>query len=315
MRLFFCTDIHGSDRCWRKFLGAAGFYEADVIALGGDITGKFLVPVVQLKPNRWSARFLGVERKLKSRNDVDRLLGQIANAGGYGFELTPDELAELQARPEKMDEQFKRLVLQRVEDWVALARERFGGTATRVLVCPGNDDFVEIDAILKASEVVEFAEGSVVALADGVELLGIGLANLTPWNCPRDVPETVICDRIDALAGTVTAMEKAVFMIHVPPFDSNLDVAPKLDAALRVVKSAGGQTELIPVGSTAVRAAIERYQPALGLHGHIHESPRVSRLGDTTVVNPGSEYGEAILRGAVIDFSHGELEHVELTVG
>ena len=55
------------------------------------------------------------------------------------------------------------------------------------------------------------------------------------------------------------------------------------------------------VGSTAVRAAIERYQPMLGLHGHVHESPGTEKLGGTLCINPGSDYGDGVLRGAIVD--------------
>ena len=46
MKIFFATDIHGSEVCWRKFLNAAAFYKADLVVLGGDVTGKAMVPIV-----------------------------------------------------------------------------------------------------------------------------------------------------------------------------------------------------------------------------------------------------------------------------
>jgi Icc-related predicted phosphoesterase len=56
-----------------------------------------------------------------------------------------------------------------------------------------------------------------------------------------------------------------------------------------------------PVGSTAVRDAIERYQPALSLHGHIHEARGVHWLGRTLALNPGSEYAEGTMKGAIVN--------------
>ena len=44
LRIFFATDVHGSERCFRKFLAAATVYEAEVLLLGGDVAGKGLVP-------------------------------------------------------------------------------------------------------------------------------------------------------------------------------------------------------------------------------------------------------------------------------
>ena len=46
MKIFFATDIHGSEICWSKFLNAAAFYKADLVVLGGDVTGKIMVPIV-----------------------------------------------------------------------------------------------------------------------------------------------------------------------------------------------------------------------------------------------------------------------------
>ncbi len=59
---------------------------------------------------------------------------------------------------------------------------------------------------------------------------------------------------------------------------------------------------MIPVGSKAIRVAIEKYQPLLGLHGHIHESKASQYLGRTLLLNPGSEYTEGILRGFFIEY-------------
>ena len=49
---------------------------------------------------------------------------------------------------------------------------------------------------------------------------------------------------------------------------------------------------MIHAGSTAVRASIEKHQPLVGLHGHIHESKGFVTLGRTLCLNPGSEYGK-----------------------
>jgi Icc-related predicted phosphoesterase len=58
------------------------------------------------------------------------------------------------------------------------------------------------------------------------------------------------------------------------------------------------------VGSQAVKDAILQYQPLLGLHGHVHESPGAHKIGTTLSINPGSDYGDGILRGAIVDIDH-----------
>ena len=56
-----------------------------------------------------------------------------------------------------------------------------------------------------------------------------------------------------------------------------------------------------PVGSTAVRDAVQRVQPLLSLHGHIHESRGATKIGSTLALNPGSSYEEGILQAAIVN--------------
>ena len=72
---------------------------------------------------------------------------------------------------------------------------------------------------------------------------------------------------------------------------------------------------MAPVGATSVRKAIEEYQPLLGLHGHIHESRGVARLGRTICINPGSRYNEGILQGVIIDLEGNCVRNYQLTAG
>jgi Icc-related predicted phosphoesterase len=105
-----------------------------------------------------------------------------------------------------------------------------------------------------------------------------------------------------------------VLNLHAPPHDSGLDICPLLDDDF-TPQTAGGQPVMGPVGSVAVRAAIERHAPVLSLHGHVHESRAVAHIGETLSINPGSEYPEGVLRGAIVDLGEsGVLSHV-LTSG
>lgn len=92
--------------------------------------------------------------------------------------------------------------------------------------------------------------------------------------------------------------QRAIFNFHLPPFGSKLDEAPALDEKLRPMH---GSRAMRPVGSTAVRDAINRYQPLLSLHGHIPESKGATKLGRTLAINPGSGYEEGILMAAIIE--------------
>jgi uncharacterized protein len=300
MRIYFTSDIHGSDKCWQKFLRCGQFYEADVLIVGGDITGKFMVPIVTEPDGSIICDFHGVRQDLRDADDLAELRKRIAWAGSYALEVTREQHDAYAADPEAVAAVFERLVLERVERWMSLADERLTGTALECYVSGGNDDEPQVDDILNASARVTCPEGRVVRVGDAFEMAGLGFANQTPWNCPRDISEEDLAARIAQVVSEIEDIERAIFDFHVPPYDSGIDVAPRLTEDLQVVNR-GGEPDFIPVGSTAVRDAIDAHQPLLGLHGHIHESQGVRRLGRTTVVNPGSEYQEGILNGVLID--------------
>jgi Icc-related predicted phosphoesterase len=314
MRVYFCSDLHASRKCWKKFLASARFYEADVIVVGGDITGKFVVPIVEEAGGGRTATFMGVERRVDSTAELETLRTRIADAGQYPFETTPDERDWYAGDASRVDALFKRLALERVADWVAEAEDKLGGGGTRVFVSGANDDFLEVDDVLAGSSLIEDPNGTVVDLDDGYQILGMGWGNQTPWACPRDIPEDQLAGRIDAVAKQARDPARTIFSLHVPPLGSGLDDAPELDADLRP-RLDGGGLKMIPVGSTAVRDAITTYRPLIGLHGHIHESKGVKRLAGVPVVNPGSEYAEGVLDGAVIDLDRRGVRGIRLVTG
>lgn len=315
MRIYFCSDIHASRKCWKKFLASANFYSADIIMVGGDITGKFIVPIVRQPKGYHTAKFMGVERRIDNKEEMQRLKLRIADSGQYWAEMAPDEqrwYAEDQAR---VDELFHKLVLERVAEWLEEADDKLRGTGVRCFVSGANDDFLEVDDALKNSEVIEDPNGRVIDLPDGYQILGMGYGNPTPWPCPRDIPEAELAGRIDEAAKGVRDPGKTLFSLHVPPIGTGLDLAPRLDENLQMVVNGGGP-EMIPVGSTATKEAIEKYRPLLGLHGHIHESKGVKKLDGVPVANPGSEYGEGILDGLLIDIHPKKgLRKVNLVTG
>jgi Icc-related predicted phosphoesterase len=306
VRMYFCTDIHGSERCWKKFLATPKHYECDTIVIGGDITGKLIVPVIETKRGKYKARFAGIERKVSSGSQLDSLLAMIADAGEYAWLTTPDEFESHAGDQDRIDDLFRALILKRVERWIDMAEDRLGGTGVRVLISGANDDYFDVDDMLGRSSVIEDPNGTVIELDDGFQMMGMGYGNITPWACPRDVSEEDLGRRIDEVMSKVTDPGKTIMSLHVPPYSSGLDYAPKLDEDLRAVVTSGGP-QMVPVGSTATRDAIVTYQPLLGLHGHIHESRGVRELAGVPIGNPGSEYSEGILGGLLIDLDkrHG----------
>jgi uncharacterized protein len=315
MRIYFCSDIHASRKCWKKFLASAKYYDADIIVVGGDITGKFVVPIVAQPGGHSTAKFLGVTRRIETAEEMANIKVRIADAGQYSCEMSPEEQAWYAEDQSRVDELFHRLVLERVEEWLAEADTKLRGTGVRCMVSGANDDFLEVDDALRTSEVIEDPNGRVIDLGHGYQILGMGYGNPTPWPCPRDIPEDELAARIDQVAAQLADPGKTIFSLHVPPLGTGLDMAPRLDAELRMVMTAGGP-EMIPVGSTATRDAISKYRPLIGLHGHIHESKGIKKLDGIPVANPGSEYGEGILDGLLVDINPKKgLRGVQLVTG
>ena len=293
-KVFFATDLHGSEMCWRKFLNAARFYDADVLICGGDMTGKAIVPIVQ-EDGHFTVSLGGVE-EVVAAEQVSDVEAQIRRKGYYPLRMSVERLHELDADPSKRTECFQEVMLDGVDRWMGMAADKLRGTGIRCFVCPGNDDEMEVDDVIRRAELVELGEGRMVEI-DGFTMISTGWSNPTPWKTHREESEEKLAERIEAMARQVEDPSRAIFNLHCPPYRSGLDEAPAIDADLRLLH--GGRA-LRPVGSTAVREAIERHQPMISLHGHIHESKGAVKIGKTLAINPGSAYEEGMLMGAII---------------
>ncbi len=261
-KIFFATDLHGSEMCWRKFLNAAKFYEADVLICGGDMTGKAMIPIVE--ENGHYTVTIAADRQVVGAEMVGEIENQIRRRGYYPLHVTPERLQELDENADVRKETFQQIMLDGVRRWMNMAADKLRGSGVRIFVCPGNDDEMEVDDVVRTH---------------------------------REETEEKLGERIEAMAKNIPDPSKAIFNLHCPPFRSGLDEAPAIDADLKLMH--GGRA-LRPVGSTAVRQAIDKHQPMLSLHGHIHESKGAVKLGKTLSINPGSSYEEGILMSAII---------------
>lgn len=312
-RIYFTTDIHGSEPAFIKFLNSAKHYQADAIVLGGDITGKMLIAIMRTEAG-WESHLFGQRRVAETEAELAEMEKAIRTNGYYPYRTTREEVAELEADPDKLDNLFTELMKESVARWVEMAEDRLDGEEVKVFISLGNDDRDDVIPILEGSSVVTYADSKVLRLDEQHEMASVGYANMTPWRCPRDVTEQELARIIDEVVAEVEDVERCVFNFHVPPYDSGLDLAPELDEELRPVL-VGGQPNIIPVGSTAVRAAIERWQPLAGLHGHIHESRGTSKIGRTLCINPGSEYSEGLLRGVLLNLQDRKVLSHQLVSG
>jgi Icc-related predicted phosphoesterase len=308
MRIFFASDLHGSDRCFRKFLNAAAFYKADWLVMGGDAAGKQLVPLVQEK-STWTGQFQGARLKANTAHELDELERQLSDHGGYPLRTEADFVEQLKSDQGLVESTLHDLIFERAEAWVELARERVG-TGVRCIIGLGNDDYDDLAAVFDAGPTQCPPDGLIQV--DDFWLGTVGWSNVTPWRTHREKPEPDLTTMVDALAATPDPT-RTIWNVHVPPFGSTLDTAPRLDDDLRV-QLVGGSPDFIPVGSTAVADGITVHQPLLSLHGHIHESRGIVKVGGTTVVNPGSEYDQGTLLGALITVRPGKVEQCQLVV-
>jgi Icc-related predicted phosphoesterase len=310
-RLYYASDIHGTEGLWRKFLNAAAAYRAGVIVMGGDVAGKVVVPLLR-GPEGYELELFGRRELLRGEEQLHDAERRVRSNGMYPHRMSPAEALRVAALPEEQRERwFAQVMMETFERWLELADERLEGSAVRCFLMPGNDDPPGIDAAVQRARRVEACDERIVEF-DGYEMISLGYSNLTPFHSPRELDEDELYRRVERLADRLRAPGRAIFNLHVPPYDSTLDTAAELDEDLRMV-TIGSEPKLIPVGSTAVRALIERYQPLLALHGHVHESPGAMRIGRTLCVNPGSAYHTGRIAGCLITLKGEHARHQFVT--
>jgi hypothetical protein len=311
-KLFFATDVHGAEICWKKFISGGKFYEVDVLILGGDMTGKAIVPIIAQGGDRYKVTLLEQETILEGKEATDEMVKTIQNRGYYPYITNPDEVAEISNTPGRIDDLFKQESTATVRRWMDYADQKLEGTGLCCYVCPGNDDIFEIDEVIATAKHVKLAEGRVIQLDEHHEMASSVWSNITPWKTHREEPEENLLQRIEQVVSQVKNPANAIFNLHPPPYGSGLDEAPELTEDLRVV-SAG--RSMIPVGSHSVLTVIQKYKPLLGLHGHIHEGKGTRKLDRTLCINPGSNYEQGILSGAVIELKKDKIGTYILTTG
>lgn len=311
-RLCFVSDVHGSERCFKKFLNAGSFYDVQHLILGGDITGKTLVPIERTNGG-WRAEFSDHEYVDLTEREKEELAQRIRDNGQYPVVGSRDELLYLFDEGRR-EQTFREVLVAGMKHWMELADERLAGSGIRCFIAPGNDDLWEIDDVLLASETVELAEGRCIRLDERHEMITTGFSNITPWHTAREEDEPNLARRINAMFAEVDDPQNLVAVLHCPPRNTELDQAPVIDSEFRV-QASGGDVRMGPVGSTAVSDFIREHQPLLGLHGHVHESKGAQRLGRTLCLNPGSEYMAGILSCAIVTLYEDREPDFQFTSG
>jgi len=313
-----CLSFLESQRS-RKFINAGKFYKVNVLVMGGDIQGKLMIPIIKESNGHYRATLQGRVEHLATEEELKSLMGRMDILGFYYKVMEEDEFRSLQADPQAVGALFNELAKQKLVNWVSLAEERLNGTGIKCFVTGGNDDEWEVLSALKQEGAKSFfgCENELVYVDDNHAMISVGISTPTPWKTPREVSEEELGRMIEEMALKIPDMQKAIFNFHDPPKDSTLDTCPMLDwdqdPPAQITQ--GGQVVLFGAGSVAVRDAIEKHKPMLGLHGHIHESQSVAKIGRTTCINPGSEYAEGVLRGCIVNIVDGEVQGYQMTSG
>lgn len=312
IRILFATDMHGSEGSWRKFLNAAAMLKVHVAICGGDLTGKMIVPIVEQKDGKYVYYLMGGTHTIDSAG-LEKAYKDIRGIGYYPHLTDEGEYEEMTKNPKKVDEVFHDVMMSTLKRWLDLIPEKVP-SETKVIVCPGNDDRFPVDEIIEKHKSVINGEGKVIKIDESHEMISCGWVNPSPWKTTREEEEDKLEERLERYITQLANVKNAIFNFHAPPFESKIDEAPLLDKDLNpIIRS--GSVVMVPVGSKAVRRMIEKYQPFLGLHGHIHESSGSIKIGRTYCVNPGSEYAEGIIRAFLIEFKGDKLARLQRIEG
>jgi Icc-related predicted phosphoesterase len=308
-RILFATDIHGSEYVFRKFLNALQIYKINVGILLGDLSGKLIIPLIKNEDNSYTFAFLGEVKRVKE-DQLDEIKKKISITGYYPVEMSKEEFDEISNNPGLRDKIFIENIKDRLSKWIRLAEERLRGKDIKLFISAGNDDPWEIEEVLDSSDLIVNAGMKKVEIDEYHEMITVPHTNPTPWNTPREVSEDQLTEIIESLVKKVNVLERCIFNFHAPPYGTPLDLAPKLSKDLTPSVS-----EMVHVGSIAVLEAIKKYQPLLGLHGHIHESKGSVKIGRTLCLNPGSEYGEGIMKGVILDLEKDKVKNFMFVSG
>jgi Icc-related predicted phosphoesterase len=306
-RILYGSDFHGSEVVFRKFLASGIQYKVNALMVGGDVTGKAMVPVIHQGGGRYQAHLFGADKTAATADELEKLKKSISAVGFYPIVLEQDEAQVLEDDPAKMGARFEQEMCNRVREWMKLAEEKLVPQKITLYFMAGNDDLYSIDKVVEEFQHIRNPDMKHFEMEDGYEVVGLSNANLTPWLCARDVAEEELTRKLDILAGMIHKPERTIAVIHVPPIGSGLDTCPDLDKNLKMITQ-GGQVVMKQAGSPAVKAFIEKVQPMLSLHGHIHESPGHVRNGRTLMINAGSEYAEGIMKAAIVNLEDGKVK-------
>src|SRR2546421_9267208 len=81
--IFFATDLHGSNVCFKKFINAGKFYGAGVLILGGDVTGEMVVPLAKQSDGSYLSSYARQEGRLQGGDETRKIAERVADMGFF----------------------------------------------------------------------------------------------------------------------------------------------------------------------------------------------------------------------------------------
>jgi Icc-related predicted phosphoesterase len=283
--------------------------------LGSGFTSKDLIPIIHQKDGTYSLDFQDNHIVLKKLEEVSNLEKLISDAGRCPVRIDQNQYDELRTDAAQLSgwtsETLDRLMAERLGMWMDFADMKLANSDIDCYVCPGDDDNFIVDEVIRESKSVSNIDGKVLKIDGGYELLGSGWS-ITRRKAFRGCSEEDLSIKLTEIIDKLNNPASSIFAFHCPPLSSGLDDALDLETHPNQ-KLCGKITK--PLGSVAVRKAIEKYQPLLGLHGHVHESRKATSIGRTLCINPGSIYEEGTLQGAVIDLDGERIRSYYMTSG
>jgi uncharacterized protein len=311
MRILFVTDLHGSTLVLEKAVEAARVFSADTLLVGGDVSGKRLVPILEREASKWlvcepykqkddSGKSTDVSSlEIVPSPELPTYLSRLEAKGYYWQQVTEEELSALNEDAERSETLFQEKIYGRLCKWADYVSTKLP-TASCCFWTGGNDDDDTTLSRLKTQDLgrFQYVEGEVVALGD-YELASIGYSNPTPFYTARELPEPALLEKLEGLVQLAHTSDRLILNVHVPPHNSgHLDLCLNPD----------DPSESIHVGSTAVRTFIENTQPIADFVGHVHEGKGTFRIDRTYIFNPGSEYNAGVLHGVVVDIKQAKIK-------
>jgi len=298
MKLFYTTDLHGSERTFQKLLEAIRTRtEIDVFILGGDHAGKGFYPKQPIEGG-WCIHGPQQASVINSPEKLAIAEERAAFHGAYLVDLPPDESLNITAPYIVPAAAKHQAIIARAKDWAARLSQAAQESGKKIVITFGNTDPYTLDLVYQKPGLL-VATNSAVDLPNDWKLISVAEVPVkNKSKTERGATEDEIRSRIRKLSGEAHGVNKTIWAIHCPPITTPIATRKKDKGVF---------------GSYGVFSKISKKGPPLSLHGHIHQpQKRQCRIGRTLCLNPGSRLGR--LDAAIITLEGGRVQRAQIEI-